>query len=103
MCFQLTKRGIFRSHLGEIKTFRTSKNIEGLESFLGLVNYIGKWIPNLVTIIEPLRNLLRLKLGKQANIQQHWKDSSNYLSRIKKKLSLLLIIWDIIIQNIKHE
>ena len=37
-------------------------------------DYIGKWIPNLATITEPLRKLLRMKLGTQANIQQHWKE-----------------------------
>lgn len=31
------------------------KNIKEMKSFLGIVNYLGKFIPNLSTISEPLR------------------------------------------------
>ena len=35
------------------------RNIKELRSFLGLINYYRKFLPNLATIIEPLNSLLR--------------------------------------------
>lgn len=55
-----------------IQNFRTPNTVEEIQSFLGLVNFVGKWLPNLATLTEPLRKLLRLKLGKKANIQKFW-------------------------------
>ena len=37
----------------------TPKNITELRSFLGLLNYYGKFLPNLSTLLHPLNNLLR--------------------------------------------
>ena len=34
------------------------KDVQQLRSFLGLVNYYGKFIPNLSTIVQPLNQLL---------------------------------------------
>lgn len=42
-----------------IKQFREPANSEEVRSFLGLVNYVGKFIPNLATVTEPLRKLTR--------------------------------------------
>ena len=35
------------------------KNVQELRSFLGLINYFGKFIPNAATILHPLNSLLR--------------------------------------------
>ena len=35
------------------------KNVNELRSFLGLINYYGKFIPNLASILHPLNNLLK--------------------------------------------
>ncbi|XP_073835818.1 uncharacterized protein [Musca autumnalis] len=40
-----------------IKRFREPSTSEEVRSFLGLVNYLGKFIPNLATITDPLRKL----------------------------------------------
>ena len=37
----------------------TPKNLQELRSFLGILNYYGKLIPNLATLIQPLNNLLQ--------------------------------------------
>lgn len=42
-----------------IKSFRQPKNSEEVSSFLGMVTYVGKFIPNLATISEALRKLTR--------------------------------------------
>lgn len=42
-----------------IKQFRCPKTSEEMRSFLGLVTYVGKFIPDLATITEPLRFLTR--------------------------------------------
>lgn len=39
--------------------FREPKNAEEVRSFLGLVNFVGRFIPNLSTITEPLRRLVK--------------------------------------------
>ena len=36
----------------------TPKNIQQLRSFLGLLNYYGKFIPNLASVVHPLNQLL---------------------------------------------
>lgn len=59
-------------YVKSIMDFRVPKTIEELQSFLGLLNYINKWIPNLATRSEPLKELLRMKLGKNANIEKFW-------------------------------
>ena len=37
----------------------TPRNVQELRSFLGLLNYYGKFMPNLATLLHPLNNLLR--------------------------------------------
>lgn len=49
-------------HPSKVKTdailsFRDPKNEAEIRSFLGLANYMNKFIPNLATIDEPLRKL----------------------------------------------
>lgn len=53
----LSEKGIQPKHdkIIAIKQFRTPSTSEETRSFLGLVNYVGKFIPNLATITEPLR------------------------------------------------
>ena len=35
------------------------RNLQQLRSFLGLLNYYGKFIPNLASIVHPLNHLLQ--------------------------------------------
>lgn len=73
---QLSCNGVkpLDKYVKAIESFREPTVIEEVQSFLGLVNYVGKWIPNLATWTDPLRELLRLKLGKGANITSYWHD-----------------------------
>lgn len=41
------------------RNFRDPETGEEVRSFLGLVNYVGKFIPNLATVTDPLRLLTR--------------------------------------------
>lgn len=41
-----------------LKSFRAPETVEELRSFLGLVNYVGRFLPNLATVTAPLRNLV---------------------------------------------
>ena len=34
-------------------------NVQQLRSFLGLINYYGKFFPNLLTLLQPLNELLQ--------------------------------------------
>lgn len=45
------------SKVEALKAFRTPKDVEELRSFLGLANYVGKFLPDLGTIASPLRLL----------------------------------------------
>lgn len=46
-------------HLSAVREFRSPTNNEEVRSYLGLVNYVGKFIPNLATVSEPLRQLTK--------------------------------------------
>lgn len=72
-------------YLDSISQFRIPKTVEELQSFLGLVNYVNKWIPNLATKCEPLKELLRLKLGKKSSVESYWKRKQNEAFNLLKK------------------
>ena len=42
-----------------VKKAPLPKNVQELRSFLGLVHYYGKFIPNLATLLHPLNSLLQ--------------------------------------------
>ena len=42
-----------------VKNARTPQNAAEVRSFLGLVNYCARFIPNFATLAEPLRKLTR--------------------------------------------
>lgn len=54
------------SKLEAIANAPTPDNVQQLRSFLGLINYYGKFIPNLATLLHPLNALL------QTNRPWHW-------------------------------
>lgn len=76
---ELTEYGIrpLAKYLTSVKTSRRPNTIEEVQSFLGLVNFVGKWIPNLATLTDPLRELLRLGLGKSASVEKFWTSKQN--------------------------
>ncbi|XP_062710950.1 uncharacterized protein K02A2.6-like [Aedes albopictus] len=61
MGHRLSERGISPAidKVEAINRCREPHSVEELRSFLGLVNYLGKFIPNLATLTTPLRSLLR--------------------------------------------
>ncbi|XP_058453152.1 uncharacterized protein K02A2.6-like [Malaya genurostris] len=58
---ELSVEGIrpVESRISAIKQFRIPSNIAELRSFLGLITYVGRFIPDLATKTDPLRNMLR--------------------------------------------
>lgn len=58
---ELSDKGIrpMESKISAIKSFRKPNNIAELRSFLGLITYVGRFIPHLAEKTEPLRFLLR--------------------------------------------
>lgn len=59
-----------------------------MQSFLGLINFVGKWIANLASLTEPIRKILRLKLTKTADITPHWKtEQSQAFKQLKEALT----------------
>lgn len=57
--YKISQQGILPSDSkrNAVMGFRTPENESEVRSFLGLANYMGKFIPNLATIDEPLRKL----------------------------------------------
>ncbi|XP_058817493.1 uncharacterized protein K02A2.6-like [Topomyia yanbarensis] len=47
------------SRIAALQNFRDPLNVSELRSFLGLVGYVGRFIPNLAAKTDPLRQLLR--------------------------------------------
>ena len=54
------------------------QNVAQLRSFLGLLNYYGKFIPNLATLIHPLNQLLhedvKWKWDAECALSMEWKE-----------------------------
>lgn len=48
-----------KEKVSAVKNFREPETPEEVRSFLGLVNYVGKFIPDLATTTEPLRKLTK--------------------------------------------
>lgn len=92
---QLSCNGVkpLDKYVKTIESFREPVVVEEVQSFLGLVNYVGKWIPNLATLTEPLRELLKLKLSKGADISMHWhnnqREAFNALKRAMTQITRL--------------
>ena len=80
--FKLSSRGvdIASSKLKAIKAVRPPKDSSELRSFLGLVQYIAKFIPNMSTINEPLRKLLKKGSHFEFGVEQM--DAFNKLKEI---------------------
>ncbi|XP_047984727.1 uncharacterized protein K02A2.6-like [Leguminivora glycinivorella] len=87
---ELSKHGVkpLPKYMESITTFRLPITIEELQSFLGLVNYVNKWLPNLATRTEPLKELLRKKLGKKSDIRPYWtSEQDKAFTELKDALS----------------
>ena len=54
---QLSSKGIQPSHqkVDAIKHFKTPSKVSEVKSFLGLINFVSRFVPNLATEAEPLR------------------------------------------------
>lgn len=65
-----------------IKQFREPNTAEEVRSFLGLVNFVGKFIPNLATVTEPLR-----KLTRQSNTFEWTEIQQKAFDQLKNHLS----------------
>jgi hypothetical protein len=68
----LSAEGIFPSidKIVAIQTFRQPSTVEELRSFLGLVTFVGRFIPNLANITDPLRLLLKNSSKFEWNTEQ---------------------------------
>lgn len=79
-----------KKYVDSIDHFGIPKTIEELQSFLGLVNYVNKWVPNLATRTEPLKQLLRRKIGRNTSIEEHWrKEQEEAFKLVKNELTTL--------------
>ena len=58
---QLSSKGIQPPHqkVDAIKHFKTPSNVSEVRSFLGLINFVSRFVPNLATEAEPLQRLTR--------------------------------------------
>lgn len=76
-----------KDKLESIKLFRNPENADEIRSFLGLVNYIGRFIPNLATLSEPLRQLTKKSVKFEWTAQQQ-----NSFKAIKDHMSNDLVL-----------
>ena len=65
----------------------TPKNVKELRSFLGLVNYYDKFVPNLSTLLRPLNRLLK------EDVKWRWtQDCAEAFIRAKEELASALVL-----------
>lgn len=74
---ELSKHGVrpLDKYICAVEEFREPTTVAELQSFLGLINFVGKWIPHLATLSEPLKMLLRKRLGKNTVITENWREA----------------------------
>lgn len=70
-----------QSKIESIKNFRRPTNIDETRGFLGLINFVGKFIPDLATISEPLRILTKKDAAFEWETQQQ-----NAFDKLKESL-----------------
>ena len=70
--------------ISAINLFEPSKDVKGVRRFLGMVNQLAKFLPNLSEIVSPLKKLLC------KNVFWHWSDSQQHsFETIKKNLTTI--------------
>ena len=81
--FRVTKEGIqpSKKKVDAVLQVPEPKSLKELQSWLGLVNYYRKFIPNMSTIVQPLTELL----GK--NVPWNWTDACKQACETVKQLS----------------
>ena len=82
--YNITAEGLQTSEdkVSAIVNARAPENVAALQSFLGLVNFCHRFIPNLSTVVHPLHQLLR------KDVPWHWsKDCEEAFSRVKQLIS----------------
>lgn len=74
-----------QSKVESIQKFRAPANTEEVRSFLGLVNYVGAFIPDLATISFPLRELIRSKIvfNWESEHQQAFEKLTSLIGQVK--------------------
>ena len=84
---KVTANGIFPDpeKVEAIVKMKEPSDKKELQRFLGMINYVGKFIPNLAEHTAPLRKLLR----KTLVIDLH-KSTERVLLNLKKQLHLVL-------------
>ena len=88
---QISEEGIkpLANKVSAITKAPTPKDLQQLRSFLGLVNYYGKFIPNLATLLQPLNELL------QADAKLVWsRKCDQAFQEAKRKIASVLTHYD---------
>lgn len=70
--FRLDKDGVHptKEKLETINSFKRPKDIKELKSFLGCVSFLGAFVENMATVLEPLRKLTRSNENFDWNTEQ---------------------------------
>ena len=50
-----------------VKEMKPPQNTKGLKTFLGFIQYLGKFMPNMAKVSAPLRELLEKKIARHWN------------------------------------
>ena len=70
-----------------IREYPEPQNISELRSFLGLINFVSKFVPNCVEILHPLNNLLK------KNVPFIWSEAQiKAFNEIKRKISEAVLL-----------
>ena len=81
--FHISDKGIqpTENHMQAIDDFKEPTNVTEARSFLGTVNYVSSFVPNLATLAEPIRRITR------KNCSWVWKDEQRTaFNQIKKEI-----------------
>ena len=82
--FKVSERGVETTEdkVSAIRSAPDPQNVSQLRSWLGLINYYGKFLPNLASVLSPLHRLLR------RDVQWVWSDSEKRAFQTAKDMLL---------------
>ncbi|KAK2578340.1 hypothetical protein KPH14_012794 [Odynerus spinipes] len=92
--YYIDKQGIHKEKckMEAIERMPRPRNVTELRAFLGMINYYGRFIPNLSSILNPLHSLLEKKDGREVPFEWTTSTENAFIAAKKEFLSERVLV-----------